>query len=223
MSYNIEWFIVYSNNGKNLGGKGMKIIGITGPSGSGKSILASALRECGISVIDADELYHSLLVPPSRCLDLIRDAFGAGIFNSDGTLDRPALARIVFSDEEKLELLNSTVLSVVIDEAKKIIENLSVQGEQVAAIDAPTLIESGFNTECDLVVSVISDPDTRADRISERDHIGHDDALRRIRAQKDDEFYKRHSDVVIFNDGDIGALTAAAEKILISVKKEHHV
>ena len=201
----------------------MKIIGITGPSGSGKSILAGALRKCGISVIDADELYHSLLVPPSKCLDLIRAAFGAEIFNSDGTLDRAALARIVFSDEKKLELLNSTVLSVVIDESQKIFAELEAQGEQIAAIDAPTLIESGFNAECDLVVSVISDPDTRADRISERDHIGHDDALRRIRAQRDDEFYKRHSDLVIFNDGDVGALTAAAEKILISVKKEHSV
>ena len=201
----------------------MKIIGITGPSGSGKSILASALRERGISVIDADELYHSLLVPPSRCLELLRGAFGGDIFNGDGTLDRPALSRIVFSDEKKLELLNSTVLSVVIDESKKIFAELEARGERVAAIDAPTLIESGFHKECDLVVSVISDADVRADRISERDHIGHDDALRRIRAQRDDEFYKRHSDLVIFNDGDVGALTAAAEKILISVKKEHHV
>ena len=82
-----------------------------------------ALRERGISVIDADELYHSLLVPPSRCLELLREAFGDEIFNDDGTLDRPALARIVFSDEQKLELLNSTVLSVVIDESKKICYN----------------------------------------------------------------------------------------------------
>lgn len=197
----------------------MKIIGITGPSGSGKSILASALRERGISVIDADGLYHSLLVPPSRCLELLREAFGGEIFNGDGTLDRPALARIVFSDEKKLELLNSTVLSVVIDESKKIFAELEARGEQVAAIDAPTLIESGFHKECDLVVSVISDADTRADRISERDHIGHDDALRRIHAQKGDEFYKSHSDTVIFNDGDIGQLTYAAEQILISVEK----
>ena len=194
----------------------MKIIGITGPSGSGKSILAGALRDRGISVIDADELYHSLLVPPSRCLDLIRDAFGDEIFNADGTLNRPALASIVFSDEEKLELLNSTVLSVVVDEAKKILSELAAHGEQIAAIDAPTLIESGFNAECDLVVSVISDADTRAERISERDHIGHDDAIRRIRAQKNDEFYKRHSDLVIFNDGNIGALTKQAERIIAS-------
>ena len=197
----------------------MKIIGITGPSGSGKSMLASALRERGISVIDADELYHSLLVPPSRCLELLREAFGDEIFNDDGTLDRPALARIVFSDEQKLELLNSTVLSVVIDESKKIFAEFCERGEQIAAIDAPTLIESGFHKECDIVVSVISDADVRADRISERDHIGHDDALRRIRAQKDDEFYKSHSDIVIFNDGDIEDLTKAAEQILISAKK----
>ena len=79
----------------------------------------------------------------------------------------------------------------------------------------PTLIESGFNTECDLVISVISNADTRADRISERDSIGHDDAIRRIRAQKPDDFYKEHSDFVIFNDGNIECLADKAKKIYL--------
>lgn len=195
--------------------KKTKIIGITGPTGAGKSILAGAVSEYGISVIDADKLYHSLLVPPSRCLDLIRDAFGDGVFNADGTLDRPALASVVFSDESKLRLLNATVLSVVVDEMKSIIAKLSANGERAIIVDAPTLIESGFNAECDLVISVISDADTRAERISERDAIGHDDAMRRINAQSPDDFYKANSDFVIFNDGNIDTLKAKAEKIYL--------
>ena len=191
----------------------MRIIGITGPSGAGKSILAKAVSEYGISVIDADELYHSLLVPPSRCLELIEGAFGSGVFNPDGTLNRPALASVVFSDPKKLELLNSTVLSVVIDEIKRIIATLEAKGESAVIVDAPTLIESGFNAECDLVISVISSSDIRASRISERDGIEHSDAMRRINAQMPDDFYKEHSHRVIFNDGNIEALANEARLI----------
>ena len=195
----------------------MKIIGITGPSGAGKSIFSDFLAERGIPVINADELYHSLLIPPSHCLDLIRGAFGDGVFNADGTLSRPELAKIVFSSEEKLELLNSTVLSVVIDESKRIISELETKGERVVAIDAPTLIESGFDKECDTVVSIISDAATRAKRISERDKISESDALRRISAQKPDSFYEEHSDSVIFNDGDLESFEAAFEQIYASL------
>ena len=69
----------------------MRIIGITGPTGAGKSVLSSYLREKGIPVIDADKVYHSLLVPPSECLDALRRAFGDGIFKGE-ELDRRALS-----------------------------------------------------------------------------------------------------------------------------------
>ena len=195
----------------------MKIIGITGPSGAGKSIFSGFLAERSIPVINADELYHSLLIPPSHCLDLIRGAFGDGVFNADGTLSRPELAKIVFSSEEKLELLNSTVLSVVIDESKRIISALEAKGERMVAIDAPTLIESGFDKECDTVISILSGTEMRSKRISERDHISESDAMRRISAQKPDSFYKEHSDTVIFNDGDLESFRAAFEQIYASL------
>ena len=81
----------------------MKIIGITGPTGAGKSHLCKALSS-KIPVINADEVYHSLLLPPSDCLDALRNAFGDAVFSSDGTLDRGALSSIVFSDQEQLAL-----------------------------------------------------------------------------------------------------------------------
>ena len=94
----------------------IKKIGITGPSGSGKSLLCQSLKESGIFTIDADELYHSMLIPPSRCLDAISEAFGKDVLATDGTLDRIMLSKKVFSDAGKLELLNSTVLPIVLDE-----------------------------------------------------------------------------------------------------------
>ena len=185
------------------GGAGMiKKIGITGPSGSGKSILSDHLRRAGIPTIDADKLYHSMLVPPSRCLDAISSVFGKDILTSDGRIDRSVLSSKVFSDDKQLKLLNDTVLPIVIDEIKSEISKLEESGEEVVAIDAPTLIESGFHKECDLTVSVISSRQTRISRISARDNISEAKAKERIDAQHGDDFYILASDRVIINDSD---------------------
>lgn len=179
----------------------MRIIGITGPSGAGKTRLTEYVSSLGIPTINADELYHSMLVPPSECLDAIKAKFGDAVFANDGTLDRKALSEIVFSDSEKLRMLNETVLSIVVNEIKRIIKAFEQSGEQTVAVDAPTLIESGFDRECDVVVSVICPEKERAVRISLRDQISKDKALSRIHAQKDDSFYTEHSNYVINNNG----------------------
>ena len=178
----------------------MRIIGITGPTGSGKTRLTEKISALGIPTVNADELYHSMLVPPSACLDAIRSQFGDEVFCGDGTLDRALLSKVVFSDKQKLELLNKTVLDIVISEMRRIISTLERNGNSTVAIDAPTLIESGFHKECDTVISVISAPELRAKRISERDSITPRKALERIKAQKDDAFYVDNSDVTIYNN-----------------------
>ena len=179
----------------------MRIIGVTGPSGSGKTLLGEYFSGLGIKVIDADALYHSMLVPPSECLDAIRRQFGDGVFCPDGSLDRAALSAVVFSDADKLCLLNETVLGIVISEIRRLIAQLGAQGETAVIVDAPTLIESGFDRECDEVISVISSRQTRIDRISARDAITRERAEERVRAQKDDAFYADASDYVLTNDG----------------------
>ncbi len=185
----------------NLKGLRMKTIGITGPSGSGKTLLSEYFSSLGYPVIDADALYHSMLTPPSDCLDAIRDAFGNSVFTASGELDRAALASLVFGDAEKLELLNRTVLDKVLCRIRETLAAFQKDGHTLAFVDAPTLIESGFHTECDKVISVISSPDIRIQRIMERDGISQDKALKRVRAQKNDAFYINHSSVVLNNDG----------------------
>lgn len=192
----------------------MNVIGITGPSGAGKSMFSDILRSKNIPVIDADDVYHRLLVPPSECLDALTSAFGNGILDGDGCLDRTALSGIVFADESKLALLNETVLTFVIDKIRSILSELEREGNTAAAVDAPTLIESGFNTECDAVVSILSNKDIRTERIMSRDRISRDAALSRISAQKPDGFYREHSDYVIINNGDIEDLTLESDPII---------
>ena len=190
----------------------MKIIGITGPTGAGKSLLCKELSKA-IAVIDADEVYHSLLTPPSDCLHALQGAFGNSIFSADGSLDRAALSSIVFSDEEKLALLNRTVLSFVLEKIRSMIAELEATGHACVLVDAPTLIESGFHRECDAVISLLASPELRLSRIVARDAISEEKASLRIAAQKDDDFYRTHSDLVLINDGDLALLIPKIETL----------
>ncbi len=183
----------------------MHVYGITGPSGSGKSILSKYMTKNGVAHIDADRVYHELLVPPSPVLDALREAFGDKILNADGSLDRTALSAIVFNDKEKLALLNKTVLAFVLEEIRRMIKALEKDGFSAVAVDAPTLIESGFHKECDTVISVLSPKELRIERIMERDGLSREKATERTNAQKPYEFYEEYSDVILMNDGDIEA------------------
>ena len=183
----------------------MRVYGITGPSGSGKSILSKYMTKSGVAHIDADRVYHELLVPPSEVLDALRCSFGDQIFNSSGLLDRTVLSSIVFNDKEKLALLNKTVLDFVLKEIRRRIASLEKSGVSAVAIDAPTLIESGFHKECDTVISVLSPKEDRIKRIMERDGLSIEKATERTNAQKPDKFYEEYSDIILMNDGDIDA------------------
>ncbi|MBQ7384425.1 MAG: dephospho-CoA kinase [Clostridia bacterium] len=196
-----------------------KIIGITGPSGAGKSLLCEYISKAGIPCINADELYHSMLIPPSRCLEAIKNTFGDGVIAPDGTLDRRALSACVFNNESKLELLNRTVLPIVIEEVKKIIDTLSRDGHPAVAVDAPTLIESGFYLECDKVIAVIAPEETRIERIEERDGISHELAELRTNAQKPNAFYESAADITLINDGKLSSFEACARELINDLKK----
>lgn len=190
-----------------------KIIGITGPSGSGKSLLCKHLAEMEIHCIDADAVYHSMLIPPSRCFDAIVETFGEDMLAENGAIDRKVLSARVFSDSKQLKLLNKTVLPIVVDEINCMIASLISGGAQTIAVDAPTLIESGFYKSCDMIIAVIAPIESRIQRIMSRDGISEESAKRRVLSQKNDDFYSSVADITIFNGNDASDFEKTVKEI----------
>jgi len=190
------------------------IIGITGPSGSGKSMFSQLLQRYHIPCIDADALYHSMLIPPSPCLNRISQVFGDTILRPDGSLDRNALSTIVFHDPDQLHKLNQTVLPMVIDKIREMIANADACCERYFAVDAPTLIESGFYRECQTNIVIVADDQIRIQRIMERDGLSKQKATERILAQKPLSFYTSVADYVIQNNASREKFLQDAEKVL---------
>ena len=182
----------------------MLVIGLTGPSGSGKGKIAEILSEYGVQHINADSVYHNILIPPSPCLDELVENFGYKILNAGGQLDRRMLGAIVFGEEnkQKLEKLNSITHKYVCARIRQIIRYFQSTSCKACVIDAPLLLESGLNGDCDFVISVLADTEIRAQRIAKRDKISLEDANLRINSQKPDGFYIDGSDIVVYNNGE---------------------
>ena len=189
------------------------IIGLTGPTGSGKSTASKTAEKIGFQVIDCDIVARQAVEKGTAGLSALILAFGTDILNRDGTLNRKALAKMAFSSPENTELLNKTLLPYIVLMIKE-----QATGEYVL-LDAPTLYESGIDSECDMTIAVLADLKTRLSRIIERDDISEDDALLRINAGKNDDFYKERADYIIYNNADQGKFVAEFEKILTKIKK----
>ena len=194
----------------------MFVIGITGPSGAGKGAASGYLVSKNVSVIDADAVYHSVISPPSDCLDELVSHFGRQILDDSGALNRAALAKLVFGQEnrERLELLNKITHKYVVARIRELTEKYAISGANACAIDAPLLIEAGLTDDCDLTVAVLAEKEIRAARIARRDGIDTSLAMSRINSQKPDEYYARGSDAVIYNNGTLEELYAALGKVL---------
>ena len=192
----------------------MKIIGLTGPSGSGKGTIAKILKKYNIPTVDTDLVYRKLLIPPSECLNELQKNFGDSIIREDKTLDRPKLAAIVFSDPEKLKLLNSITHKYILARTSQRINYRRKRGYRAITIDAPALFESGFDAKCDFIITVTADRNTRVSRIMARDKIERVAAEKRIDAQPPIDFYTSRSKYTIENNGDLNALTDSIIKII---------
>ena len=195
----------------------MTVIGITGPSGSGKSAVSEHLKQIhGFKVIDADEVYHGIISQPSDCVRELVEAFGEGILSQNGGIDRKVLAKLVFGEEnkERLLILNKITHKYVDIEIKRLLESYAANGEEFCAIDAPLLVEAGINKICDYVIAVVASREKRAERISKRDGIDHEAAILRIDSQKPDSFYEENSDFVIQNNLNLKELSLFVNMIL---------
>ena len=177
----------------------MHVIGLTGGSGSGKTTAMNYLVSRGALGLDCDEVYHRLLLECEPMLAELRSRFPAAF--PGGVFARKALGRIVFADPDALRELNAITHRYVREEVRRLLLSAARSGVRTAVIDAVELIEGGLGALCTLTVGVVADPEKRAARIMAREGIGREYAMSRIAAQKSDEYYERHCDHVLHNDG----------------------
>jgi len=180
----------------------MKIIGLTGPSGSGKGVCCEHLHALGIPCIDTDAVYHDLLLPPSKCAMELAERFGWEILREDQTVDRKRLASLVFSDTsgKAAEDLNAIAHKYVKEKTLDLLAELRAEGKRAAVVDAPLLFEAEFDKLCDFTVAVLADRQTRLNRIMARDTLSREKANERISAQKSDDFYRARADYTLCNN-----------------------
>lgn len=195
----------------------IKVIGLTGPTGAGKTTVCEAAKTLGIAVINADVVAREVVLPGQPALNELAKCFGSSILKADGSLDRSELARLAFSDKEKTEKLNKTILPFIVDRINEIISQLQCAGKTAVLLDAPTLYESGADKICDEVIAVLCPLEIRRERIIKRDKLSEKDADIRMKAQKSDDFYKERTNNIIINDGSVEQLFSKSTELLSNI------
>ncbi len=180
----------------------MKIIGVTGGVGAGKSTVLEILREeYGAGILMADEIGRELMEPGGACFAQVRDAFGEGVIKQDGTLDRRKIASVVFQDQTALKRLNGIIHPAVRKETEKRLQDLETSGTDIAVIETAILFEAGYEDICDVVWYVYADEETRIQRLMEGRGYGRDKCREIMANQMLDNEFRKRSDAVIDNSG----------------------
>lgn len=194
------------------------VVGLTGQTGAGKSTVSKVFSENGFAVINADHIARLVVEKGSNCLSEISDFFGTDILNPDQTLNRRALADIVFTDKAKLEMLNTITYPYITGEILRQIRVYSDNGQKLILLDAPTLFESRADDFCEIVISVLADPETREARIIQRDGLTQKQARERMASQLDSKFFAEHSDYIIENNDSIDNVYGISKEVSDKIK-----
>jgi len=200
----------------------MAIIGITGSIGSGKSEVAKVFAENGAYVIDADVEAKALLNKGEEGYEAVVHAFGSGVLNEEGEIDKKRLASIIFSDVEKVrkidQLIHPLVRKCIVRKLRELKER---DGKATVVIDAPLLIEAGFHKMVDHVILVTpKDKKEALKRAAKRIGISVEEAKKRFAFQIPQEEKEKIADIVIFNDGTLDALRERAREVYGRILKK---
>ncbi|MGA8752573.1 dephospho-CoA kinase [Candidatus Deferrimicrobium sp.] len=181
----------------------MRVFGLTGNIGSGKSTVAAMLREAGIPVLDADRISREVSAPGGRAYDAVVRAFGRGIVRNDGSIDRVRLGEIVFSDPASRERLERITHPAILEAMKEALAGIEREGHPAAVVEATLIHESGRKGLFEAVISVTCDRETAISRLAARGGMPRRQAEARLRAQMSAERKAGASEYVIDNSGDI--------------------
>ena len=186
----------------------MKVIGLTGGMGSGKSTVSQLLAELGAVILDADGVGHEALKADTDVWHEVVAAFGRQILTPGGNIDHAKLGEIVFSKPEALQRLNQIMHPRMYDMVKAQLEEYRRQGVDVVVLEAPLLIEAGWTSLVDEVWVTVASESTVLRRLKERIGLSESDSLARLRSQLSSAERIKHADVIIDTDCSLDELKA---------------
>ena len=195
----------------------MIVIGITGPTGAGKTTVLNVLRELGGAVADCDGVYHELLSTSVPMREELAARFGPEIFDENGDLRRKELGAIVFGDPDALADLNAITHRHIVSELERRIAQAEGEGRPAIALDAIALLESGAGTLCGTTIAVTAPEELRVGRIMAREGIGEDYARARVKAQKPSAWFEERCAHTLRNDGEKASLEEQARELFKSI------
>lgn len=196
----------------------LRVFGLTGGIGSGKSTVAALLRDRGVPVVDADELAREAVAPGSPGLAEVVESFGPEVLDASGALDRKRLAAMVFGDEAARKRLNAITHPIVRQLSQRRFAELDRQGHELAAYDVPLLFEVGLDQVLKPVVVVYASEAAQLERVMRRDGSSAEQARARIRAQLPLADKRARADHVIDNDGSPSELAAQVDSVLARLR-----
>ena len=196
----------------------MKVIGLTGGIGSGKSTVSQFLAELGAVIVDADKVGHDALENPEIRQEIIA-TFGERVLNPGGDIDRSRLGKIVFDDAEALGRLNRIMHPRIHDIIKAQLEDYRKQGVPVVVLEAPLLVEAGWTSTVDGVWVTVAAESTVLKRLGERGELSEPESLARIRSQISPAERIKNADVIINNDGSLDELKAKVKELWAKLER----
>ena len=192
----------------------MKVVAVTGGIGSGKSVVADAFKAFGADVESADRISHRIMLKDGKAYNEVVKAFSDEILNKNFEIDRKKLASIVFSDKDKLALLNSISHRIIYKELEDFVLNSKAD---VVCLEIPLLFSAECPLNIDLKVGVSADEEIRINRIIKRDNCKREDAIARMKNQISDDEIQKKADVVIFNNGNLDDVRDRVREIYLTL------